>query len=550
MLRAVREPRAVRWSTLSALLASVASLCVVSTTACREPAPVPNICLPPSPTLHRLNRREYDRTVIDLLGVATPAAAFPPDDVAGGFDNNADVLSMSPLLLEKLDDAAQDIAAVAFPVDGPHPCPDVSVDDCAAQTVLPLLARAFRRPLEDGEAAPYLALVKGAVDEGAGFAVGLQRATWAMLVSPSFLFRAEFDVDDQLHALSPYELASRLSYFLWATMPDAALFARAADGSLLEPAVLRAEVERLLLDEKADGGIVDALAGQWLNTRALDRAAPDPIQFPLDDQLRTAMKQETKLVVRELLASDRSARDLIDLEFSYVNQDLADLYGLDYDAALALEGDDDGDGYVRVSLAGSDRVGVLTHAAFLTATSQTFRTSPVKRGYFVVDTLLCIPPPAPPPDIPEFPDDPSGGSVRERMAAHRASPACAGCHTAMDPIGFGLERFDPLGRVRTSDVDGYVIDDDDAVFGTAFTNPHELAAALKDQPGLGPCMVEKLGSYTLGVSLEGRENACTVDGIHDDAEQQGFSLRAILTAVVDSDAFQMRRARVGPDGGG
>jgi hypothetical protein len=645
----------------------------------------PAACDPGSQTLHRLNRTEYDRTVKDLLGVAaTPVDEFPADDVAAGFDNNAGVLSMSPLLVEKLDDAAQEIAAAVFPdvvavasvvrveaedagsdtgaaqgdvwnlwsngsvettvttsagryavrvradqsaagddaahltivvdgrdvagfdvdgldtyqadvevsagahvvaarfdndfyapdegldrnlyvdflevegplsLDGDAPagvsdgharfvsCDDdalaADVEGCATSTLRPLLARAFRRPVADDEVAPYVGLVTLAVGEGDSFDAGLRLATEALLLSPSFLFRAEFDDDDAVHRVSTYELASRLSYFLWASMPDAALFARAEDGTLANKSVLKAEVERMLRDPKAAGGVVDALSSQWLNTRGLDRVTPDPTRYPLPDAVRAAMKTETRLVVQALLDADRSAKDVLDVEFTYVDEALADFYGF---SDVDFSTDDDGDGFVRVSLDGTHRSGVLTHGAFLTANSYPFRTSPVKRGRWVVDQLLCMPPGDIPPDVPPFNEDAASGSVRQRMEQHRSDPSCAACHAMMDPIGFGLESFDPTGKRRSVDADGYVIDDDDVFFDTAFTDPRGLAAALKQEQTFGPCMAEKIGSYTLGRGLDWgvSGDACTIDDVSVRAEANGFGLRDLLQIIVETDAFQMR----------
>ncbi len=654
----------------------------------------PAACDPGRHALHRLNRTEYDRTVKDLLGVAsTPVAGFPADDVAAGFDNNADVLSTSPLLVEKLDAAAQEIALALFPdvtgaaeiqtlqaedvggavgvatgefwnlfaagdvtasvtttvagryavrvradqqaagpdaarmtirvddvdlvtvdvdgldtyavetelsagehrvtarfdndfynpdagedrnllvdfveVEGPlgvvgssaghdrfvfcapaDQVPGGDVDGCARATLQPILARAFRRPVDDAEVTPYVGLVSLAVTHGDAFDAGLRLATEALLLSPAFYFRAEFDVDgsgaaiDGAHRVSTYELAARLSYFLWATLPDEALFARAADGSLANKSVLKLEVERMLRDPRAQGGVVDALAGQWLNTRGLDNVSPDPERYPLPDDIKSALKRETLLVVQELLKSDRSAKDLLDVDFTFVNAPLAAFYGLPFDPVLAADGDDDDDGFIRVSLAGTNRAGVLTHGAFLAANSYPFRTSPVKRGRWVVDQLLCLPPGEIPADVPPLDENPASGSVRERMEQHRSDPSCAACHVMMDPIGFGLESFDPIGRSRTVDVDGYVIDDDDLFFDTAFTNPAGLAGALKNESSLAPCMVEKLGSYTLGRGLDqyAGGDACTVDDIVARADARGFSLSDILQATVESDAFQMRQA--------
>lgn len=651
---------------------------VIEPDAPRRPGD-PAACDPGEKTLQRLNRSEYDRTVKDLLGVtSTPAVStFPPDDVARGFDNNADVLSTSPLLTEKLADAALDIAQGLFadasaserqvieaeslagsvgaatgdrwnlwstgdltasfnvegsgryrvvivaeeqaagpdaarmqvsvdgvvlrtvdvtdweahafevaltagahsvtarfendfynpaagedrnllidsfslegPLDAGPPGPGaalvpcdadaIGATACAEQTLRPLLTRAFRRPVTSDEVAGYVELVEGVVADGDPFEDGLALAIEAILLSPSFLFRVELDDADAVHRLSPHELATRVSYFLWGTMPDAALFALADDGSLARPDVFAAEVNRMLASPKAHDGIAAVLAGQWLDSRSVNDANPDPSRYPLSSEVRAAMKKETQLVVQALLEADRPAKDILDVDFTYLNADLSAHYGI---ALPADARDDDGDGFVRVSLAGTNRAGVLTHGAILAGHSYPFRTSPVKRGRFVVDSLLCIPPGDIPPDVPPLPEE-ATGSVRERMEQHRADPSCAACHAMMDPIGFGLETFDPAGRSRTHDGDGFVIDDDDVFFGVAFDGPRGLAAALKEQETLDFCMIERIGTYALGRGLDSvvEGDSCTIRDVIARHTEAGASFRDILLAIAQSDAFQMRRA--------
>jgi hypothetical protein len=255
------------------------------------------------------------------------------------------------------------------------------------------------------------------------------------------------------------------------------------------------------------------------------------------------MKTETQLVVQALLDADRPAKDILDVDFTYLNAALSAHYGI---ALPADAPDDDGDGFVRVSLAGTNRAGVLTHGAILAGHSYPFRTSPVKRGRFVVDALLCIPPGDIPPDVPPLPEE-ATGSVRERMEQHRADPSCAACHAMMDPIGFGLETFDPAGRSRTQDGDGFVIDDDDVFFDIAFDGPRGLAAALKQQETLDFCMIERIGTYALGRGLDSivEGDSCTIRDVIARHTEAGASFRDILLAIAQSDAFQMRRASPG-----
>ncbi len=649
----------------------------------RIPGVDPAACSPGAPALHRLNRREYDQTVRDLLGVETTfAERFPADDTAGGFDNNADVLSTSPLLVQKWSDAARDIAALVFPeatvattlhveaeetggsvggvqgerwnlwsvgtidvsfsapvagryalrvraepqaagpdavrmtvavdrravqtfaveelavfsvevdvaegahvlsasfdndfydpsagqdrnllvdwleVTGPLDVIDVTtspgrvrfvpcdenrdgVVSCARATLSPLLRRAFRRTVASDEIEPYVALVQTVVQDGDSFDAGLRTAVEAILLSPSFLFRAEVDVGGSApRRLDPFELASRLSYFLWATMPDEELQRHAEDGSLSDPRVFAAEVERMMQDPRTQGGFVDAVAGQWLDARGIRRASPDPARFPLSAEVRAAMEQETLLVVRDLLRDERPLWELLTADFTYVNAALAAHYGFSALAGM-FDDDADGDGFVRISLAGTNRRGILTHGAFLAGHSYPSRTSPVKRGRFVTDALLCVPPGDIPPGVPPLSDDATAGSLRQRMEQHRADPACAGCHALMDPVGFGLESFDPAGRSRTHDEDGYVIDDDDVIFDTAFSGPEGLGAVLARQPLLHTCASTRLGSYALGRGLDfvDEDDRCTIQDVLDRAGRAGFSLGDVIRAVTTADSFQFR----------
>jgi hypothetical protein len=493
-------------------------------------------CPPQAKTMHRLNRTEYDHTVRDLLGVATTLAfTFPPDDVGGAFDNNADVLSMSPLLVERLHVAAETASWAAF-TDEQNGVgyqrigrcqPREDSEACAQRLLVVLLTRAFRRPPTTAEQQGFLRVMTDAMGNGDSFAVALRTVAEAVLLSPSFLFRIEYDdvTDDRRRTLNDWELASRLSYFLWSSMPDDALFTRAASGSLGYPGVLRSEVIRMLADPRAQTGIVEGIAGQWLQARGFDRTQVDP---PLSVALRDGMAAETRMTVAELLAGDRPADDIIDLDHTWVNQALANHYGVGFPSA---------GGFAQVSL--PDRVGLLGHAAYLTTNSYPERTNPVRRGYFVVDRLLCVPPGNPPDDVPPLVEE-VDGTLRERLSAHRASPDCAGCHALMDPVGFGLERFGTRGETRSQDEDGAAIDDDDVFFGVPFTDPIELATAVKQQSLFRPCMVRHLTEYAMGRGIDDQQDACGLSAAQSRAEASGFSFADIITAIVLGDSFRGR----------
>ena len=307
--------------------------------------------------------------------------------------------------------------------------------------------RAWRRPASAAEAERLGKLVDLVMGDGENFATGMQVALQAVLTSPNFLYR--WELDDRVAAkpgvreLGGYELASRLSYFIWSSMPDERLFARAADGSLVKPDVLKSEALRLLKDPKSSAFIRN-FSSQWLQTRNLDTIKPDPELFPeFDDELREAMKLESEMFFESIVRGDHSVLGLIDSDYTFVNQRLARHYGID-----GVEGGQ----FRRVSLEPEHRRGgILGQASVLTLTSHATRTSPVNRGKWVLEQLLGTPPPPPPPNVPELEETKSAdatASLRERLEMHRDHPDCAGCHAKMDPIGFALENFDAIGRWR------------------------------------------------------------------------------------------------------
>ena len=343
--------------------------------------------------MHRLNQTEYRNTTRDLLGTQLdPAANFPADDVSFGFDNIAQVLSVSPLLFELYEQAAQELAAEVLNTgirDSVVFC-DPSSASCRSDVFGELASRAWRRPASQEEVARLQTLFDVALDEGDGVEEGLELAIRGILLSPHFIYRPELD-DDPLSAqpqpLNDYELASRLSYFLWSSMPDQTLFDAAANGSLRGEAELRTQVDRMLSDPKAQA-LVDNFAGQWLRIRSLEDHVPDYASFPeWDGALRDAMGQEAKLFFGEFLRGNASMDELLLTDFTFLNDRLAEHYGLPFDVGSQLE---------RVDLDASDpRFGLLTLGSLLTVTSTPIRTSPVKRGVWILEQLLCSEPPPP-----------------------------------------------------------------------------------------------------------------------------------------------------------
>jgi hypothetical protein len=415
------------------------------------------------------------------------------------------------------------------------------------------LPRAFRRPVETPEIEGLVNIVVNATaNEGATFDEAIGLALHAALLSPSFLFRAEVDASPEsaeVRNLDAHELASRLSYFLWSSMPDEALFAKADDGSLLEADVFLGEVDRMLADDKARALTV-ALAGQWLQTRSLADAQPNPDRYPeVNDALKASMRGETERFIEEFLRDDAlPLAALIDADFTFVDASLAAWYG------LSLDGTDEPDaqGFTRVSTAGSERHGLLTQAAFLTFTSYPLRTSPVKRGKWVLEQMLCMPPAPPPADVVgQFNEDESAGTVRERLEQHRADPNCASCHTMMDPIGFGLERFDPVGKYRESDNGQEINDADVFLTGDLFHGSRELVAIIQEMPELTSCMSAHVSTYGIGRGISANDPAategdfCTIDDVARRTAEAGGSLGDLVRAVATTDAFRKRRGEGG-----
>ena len=408
---------------------------------------------------------------------------------------------------------------------------------CAGEIVTRLARRAYRRPVTGADVDPLVGLVRRVEAAGDSFEEGIRLAVQAVLLSPNFLFRIERDPTDgeSTRALDDHELASRLSYFLWADMPDERLFRLADEGRLTDPAVLRAEALRMLADPKARTLVTD-FAAQWLQLRGLDRAKPDPDRFPtVDDELQDAMRTETELFLDAVMREDRSVLDLLDAPFTFLNGPLARHYGIP---------GVDGEAFRRVALDGRRRGGLLAHGSVLTVSSYPTRTSPVLRGKWVLENLLGAPPPDPPEDVPALDaagEGDRGATLREQMEAHRSNPSCAVCHNQIDPIGFGLERYDAAGAWRTHD--GAAPIDDTGVLpdGTAFRGPGGLKQVLRDRAGaFRRNLSEKLLTYALGRGLEHYDTE-TVAAIARAAREGGDRWSAFVTGVVESAPFRMRR---------
>jgi hypothetical protein len=356
-------------------------------------------------------------------------------------------------------------------------------------------------------------------------------------VSPHFVFRVEVDPDPSStkpRPLTGWELATRLSYYLWSSMPDAELFEAAESGALVtDPKEIERQARRMLDDPKAIA-LTDNFAGQWLFTRALGDQDPDYTLFPdYDDELEAAMRAETRRYFQAFLDDDVPMDQFLTADFTYVNDRLAEFYGLPpVNSPTDL---------VRVSLADSPRRGFLTQGSFLRVTSNPKRTSPVQRGKWGLDNLRCTPPRAPPPDVAPLPDaGMTAGSVRDRLEAHRSNPICASCHRAMDPLGFGLDNFDAIGHYRTADA-GIPIDaTGDLTDGTSFNGAIEMTQQLATNPGVYRCMVQKLYTYT-GRSPFRIEAIEHIDALTERFIDRGYRLRDLLVDIVTDPFFVSRR---------
>jgi mono/diheme cytochrome c family protein len=643
---------------------------------------------PPDPgrvTVRRLSRFEYANTVRDLCGIEVEIADFPADDLAYGFDNVGEALSVSTLHLEKYAAAAEQVAAAAWPDPDPpspptlhlglddlevsredarradvlflitngevrgrallprpgryrieveawatqageglarmdlradgrriasfevagtraepgryraelevearaldltaafvndlwdpdHPDPDrrdrnlavrsIAVEgplDPRAATVLesrlrPLdpgrgrpaararrllaafLEQAWRRPVARHELGRFTELVEDAVEAGETFDGGLRWAIQAALVAPHFLFRIEAGAASGAttpEALDGHALATRLAYFLWSSMPDAALRAAARDGSLASPAGLAAAANRLLADPRAVA-LARNFAGQWLELRRLPEVRPDPDRHPdWDPELSAAAARETELLFEVVLRDGLPARTLVDATFTHLDPRLARHYGIAFDGEPGR--------FARVELEGRRPGGVLGHASFLALTSNPTRTSPVRRGKWILDHLLDDPPPAPPPGFDSFADgDPvdSAATLREQMAAHRSRPDCAACHRRMDALGLALEGFDPVGRPRSRDAGGPIDTSAELPDGRLLRGADDLQRLVADDPAFRRALLGKLFVYAVGRGIR------PADALLLDARARALpadaSLADFVLAIVELDAFRSR----------
>jgi mono/diheme cytochrome c family protein len=410
---------------------------------------------------------------------------------------------------------------------------DQSRLDCAREVIARFTERAFRRPVQPEEVERVLQIYRLAHDRGESFERAVQLALTTVLASPRFLFLVEPEEAREDRPLNDFELASRLSYFLWSTMPDDELFREAREKTLRSN--LRHQVVRMLDDPRSEEFVAN-FTGQWLQLRKLAGVARDKDLFRgFDDTLRDAMRQETEQFFAFILRNNRSALELIDADYTFVNETLARHYEME-----GVKGSE----FRRVSLKDRRRGGVLTQASILTLTSNPNRTSPVKRGQWILQQILGTPPPPPPPEVAKLDESPQAAevaSLRERTELHRSNPQCASCHQQMDPLGFALENYDAIGRFRTTDGEFPIDPSGELIGGRKFADAKELKQLLGSTAAtkFARCLVENMLTYGLGRGLEAYD-FCTVDDIRQLLAANDYRIRSVIFGIVESKAFQNR----------
>jgi mono/diheme cytochrome c family protein len=410
---------------------------------------------------------------------------------------------------------------------------------CAKKILATLARHAYRRPITDADVETLLGFYQSGKNQGGSFDAGIERALRLILSNPEFVFRFERDpagvAPGTAYRIGDLELASRLSFFLWSSIPDDELLNLAAAGKLSEPAALEQQVKRMLADQRSES-LATNFAAQWLFLRNLKNFAPDPNEYPdFDDNLRQSLLEETELFFGSMVREDRNVVDLLNADYTFVNERLARHYGIPNIY---------GPRFRRVTVADEARRGLLGQGSILTVTSYATRTSPVLRGKWILTNILGTPPPPPPPNVPALKENSEGGkimSVRERLEEHRKNPACASCHKIMDPLGFALENFDAIGKWRASSEDGAAVDASGVLLdGTKVSGPGTLRAALMSRPEVFVnTLTEKLLTYALGRGVDFNDEPA-VRAITESAASGGYKFSSLALGIVKSTPFRMK----------
>jgi hypothetical protein len=499
--------------------------------------------------IRRLTKTEYGNTLHDLFGVEPAIAAALPDEVSGeGYLN-----SLSPLQLEQyLAIADKVLDRILAPDDAPPtdmqrrlfgepPASEADARATAREVVRSLAGKAYRRPPSQAEVEVLLKVFDLGKENNLSYPASLRLTLKAILVSPQFLFITPAEETRPRAAIVPlddYQLASRLSYLLWATMPDDELMALADGGKLSEPPILKAQVKRMLQDPRSRA-LFDGFGAQWLGLEKLADQTFDSSLFPqMTSKMRLAMYDEARLFFESIVRENQPVSSFVDCDYTFLNETLATIYG--------LEGTVRGSEMRRVRLNDDNRGGILGMPGTLAATSFPNRTSPVKRGVWVLEQVLGDRIPPPPPDVPALEKQDqsaiAGLTLRQRTELHRTNPVCANCHDTLDPIGFGLENFDAIGRWRTQEENGGTIDaSGELPGGKRFSSPKELKAIIAQRSeDFSRNLVERLLAYALCRSLEGYDEI-VVDGLMQDIAADEYRMQTLISAIVTSYPFTHRR---------
>ena len=498
--------------------------------------------------IRRLNRTEYTLTVRDLLGTSLkPLASLDPESATDFFDTIGEFLSISPLQLETMEAAASALTEELFALPATDPkrtkvlvCTPTPGDEatCARQILTAFTRKAFRRPAATAEIDSLMALIDK-VRVGGTYNDGLKAAITAVLLSPHFLYKEETSVgvaaDAPPKLLNSFELATRLSYFLWSSMPDDALAASAEAGKLVSAAELAAQVDRMLTDPKAET-LSSNFARQWLSLSRMDAANVNintTVYPSYDSALPASAQQETTTFFAHLISDNLPLSSLIDADFTYADGLLAKHYGVKAT----------GTSLTRVSLAGTPRAGLLTQISFLMGNAHPDVSSPVQRGNWILQRILCAATPPPPNNVDlTFEPGPTGVTARDVLESHRADPQCGGCHNIIDPLGLGLENFDSIGAYRTMENGAAVDASGTYPGGTAFSSATELSRLIAQDPRYPTCVTKNLLTYGAGRSFASNESLTYADALSKRAVAAGADKwRSWVSVVASSDAFRTNR---------
>jgi hypothetical protein len=542
--------------TLSLAMAGLAASCsgVIDGSPAPGPGPMPSP-MPPGGAGHgdvgtvairQLTIAEYNNTVHDLMGTALhPADTFGTSE-ADGFDTIASAGVINSRKVSDYFDAATSLAEDVFASDALRgrivTCQPANPSDtaCAEAIIKGFGRRAFRRPLETAETSEFVSRYQKALAETADHAQAIKQVVRIMLVAPQFIYRIEFDPDPgsmNVHALDGYEMASRLSYTIWSSMPDDQLLSAAGTNELLAPKGLQAQVDRLLADPRSSA-LVDNFAGQWLGMRRLKDHVVDTTVYPLwTEALKSSMRQEMGRYFDEFLHGTSTYDRFLTADFNYVDANLAPVYGAPAPA---------GPGMIKIENTSDHRVGFLGLAGLLTLTSRPERSAPSIRGQLALDALRCIKLELPPNFTPPPLSEPMPGqTVRQQVEAHGSMPACAPCHSLLDPVGLSLEHFDGIGRYRDTYAAGVPIDTT-GVFpgGKPFDGLEGLAATIASDPSFVSCAAQKLFTFGIGRSIDGSDpSAPYLTQIVDGWRANGLTLRNLLKQLATNDTFRFRRGQ-------